>query len=290
MISIVIVSVDVGARTKLEQSICATIGIEYEIIIVDNRDGKLNIFEAYNVGAERSKYPFICFAHEDIAFCRQNWGNEIIEILNNSTIGLLGVIGSNFYPRVPIRWSHVPKVFYRGTFIQVYPDGHENKCDIRDDVGVATSEVVTVDGCFMATRKQIWEKFKFDENAYSSFHFYDRDYSMQIKILSKLKVVVAHNVLIKHFSLGSADSKWYHSSIIFFNKWKNKLPISVLPHNQKNNKTIIAEAAFRYVYSLMKIRIRSSFLLKFLFLCFKLDPFKRRNLFLLYKYFFHSSI
>ena len=61
-----------------------TIGIEYELIHIDNSEKKYTIFEAYNLGFSMSKFPNLCFMHDDLVFHTQNWGQIVNEyFLNN---------------------------------------------------------------------------------------------------------------------------------------------------------------------------------------------------------------
>ncbi|MEG2865326.1 MAG: glycosyltransferase, partial [Mucinivorans sp.] len=75
MISIIVCSVSPDKLSKLKANVEATIGVEYEFVVVDNREGKYSICQAYNIGAQRAKYPYLCFAHEDISFVvKYHWG------------------------------------------------------------------------------------------------------------------------------------------------------------------------------------------------------------------------
>ena len=81
MISIIICNRKKVLDPKLENNIKSTIGIEYEIINIDNSDNRYNIFQAYNKGIQKSKYPYICFMHDDILYHTVNWGKNIIDYL-----------------------------------------------------------------------------------------------------------------------------------------------------------------------------------------------------------------
>lgn len=52
MISIIICNRKKVLDPKLENNIKSTIGIEYEIINIDNSDNRYNIFQAYNKGIQ----------------------------------------------------------------------------------------------------------------------------------------------------------------------------------------------------------------------------------------------
>lgn len=59
MVSIIICSVSPLLLEDLKQNIAQTIGVEYEIIAIDNREKRWPIAKAYNYGAQQAKYPYL---------------------------------------------------------------------------------------------------------------------------------------------------------------------------------------------------------------------------------------
>ena len=110
MISIIICSRSNNIPLALQYSISATIGVEYELVVIDNSDNQFSIFQAYNIGVQKAKYPYICFLHEDVEFvCDEiGWGRELEEILSCTETGVVGLAGSDIVTRIPAPWS-----FYR---------------------------------------------------------------------------------------------------------------------------------------------------------------------------------
>jgi hypothetical protein len=49
------------------------IGCEYESIIIDNSENRYSIFEAYNLGIDKSKYEYLCLMHDDILIYTIEW-------------------------------------------------------------------------------------------------------------------------------------------------------------------------------------------------------------------------
>ena len=84
MISIIICSRNLGIDPKLSTNITSTIGCEYELIVIDNSQNKYSIFQAYNIGIEKSTSEIICFVHEDVLFHSKDWGKKLIEIFFKS--------------------------------------------------------------------------------------------------------------------------------------------------------------------------------------------------------------
>ncbi len=83
--------------TYLKENIRATIGVAFEIIPIINSGGRIGICEAYNIGARRSKFGMLCFMHEDVRMHTMSWGKIVSRILQDKSIGLLGVAGSIFF-------------------------------------------------------------------------------------------------------------------------------------------------------------------------------------------------
>ncbi|MFR9597332.1 MAG: glycosyltransferase, partial [Rikenellaceae bacterium] len=93
MVSIIVCSINPELAESFRENVLATIGVECEFIIFDNRGTGLGICEVYNRCAEQAKYDYLLFAHEDILFGTQNWGAIIIEKLSDPTTGAIGFAG-----------------------------------------------------------------------------------------------------------------------------------------------------------------------------------------------------
>ena len=79
MISLIVCSRSIDISDELKQNIQSTIGAEYELVAIDNSQNEYSIFSAYNEGVRRSKYPYLCFMHDDIIYHTQGWGLKVIE-------------------------------------------------------------------------------------------------------------------------------------------------------------------------------------------------------------------
>ena len=95
MISIIVCSINPDAAEKLKRNIAATIGnMEYEVIVFDNRTSGYGICKVYNSCAEKSRYDFLCFLHEDVQFDTIAWGEKIVRTLSEPECGAIGFAGS----------------------------------------------------------------------------------------------------------------------------------------------------------------------------------------------------
>lgn len=85
-----------------------TIGIENEIIVFDNSANKHSIFQAYNIGASKTKYEILCFVHDDLFLYDIRLGKKLLKHFEDSDIGLIGVAGTRFKSKYNSGWGCSP--------------------------------------------------------------------------------------------------------------------------------------------------------------------------------------
>lgn len=243
-----------------------TVGVPYEIIAIDNASARYGICQAYNQGAAQSQHPCLCFMHEDLVFHEQGWGGKVIEALKDNRLGLLGIMGSIAKSKAPSGWSLATDLgITRLNFIQRFLDGTSRRWLINPDNGVL-ADVVTLDGCWLCTRREVWQQIPFDEQTFRHFHFYDLDYSLQI-VQAGYRACVLYGVSIEHLSVGSLNKEWVREALIFNNKWKSALPVC-LPEIKPAELT---ETEFRtykqFVGRLIRNKYSRWITLKYLLVC-----------------------
>ena len=92
MISLIICSRSGNINSQLEDNLGETVGCDYELILIDNSENKYSIFQAYNLGIQRSTGEIICFVHDDIHMHTKNWGTILKNIfIENPKSGLIGI-------------------------------------------------------------------------------------------------------------------------------------------------------------------------------------------------------
>ena len=74
MISVLICSIDTELLNNVRTNIAETIGVPFEILYLDNRNEKKGICQVYNELAERARFPYLCFLHEDVILNANDWG------------------------------------------------------------------------------------------------------------------------------------------------------------------------------------------------------------------------
>ncbi len=226
MISIVVCSVNEHYFLSLQQNIADTIGVPYEIIRIDNRNNAYSICSAYNEGAAKAIFELICFAHEDIVFRTQNWGNKVINIFNeHARLGLLGIAGTTYKSAVPSGWAEAEERKFIN-LIQRYKYAPQKELHLYNNPqNNRYVRTVCVDGVWMCTRKKITDTISFDQKTFTGFHCYDLDFSLTVHQL--YDVAVSFDILIEHFSEGYHDKQWVAETLKLHEKWQNTLPVSI---------------------------------------------------------------
>ena len=219
MLTCIICSRHADISEGLKENISATIGCEYELVVIDNSENKYSMFSAYNEGVHRAKGSVLCFMHEDIYYHTIGWGNVVEnKFQKNTRIGLIGVLGSHYLPNC------ICNVGDSGLLSACYIN--DKKRIINNDQYMINgmAEVVVVDGMWLCIKRELFDSIRFDES-FDGFHLYDMDICMQINQLG-YKCVVINDILVEHYSLGGINDKFLENSRKFHEKWKNVLPIA----------------------------------------------------------------
>lgn len=247
-----------------------TIGVDHELIVIDNTENRYNIFQAYNLGIQQSRYPYLCFAHEDILFHTANWGQNCIKHFENNDIGLIATMGGTAFPSCPAPWWNNETLNQPYlNMIQRWGDRKPRKEWIREIIdekenvihqyhnpdGKEIADVVAVDGFFFCIKKELFSSCRFDDTTFDGFHCYDTDICFQVLEQGK-RVAVVFDILIEHFSLGDINLNWAESVEKLSDKWKNRLPFfSGNPDNQEKVSLYSYKALLTYCYWIRDLSI-----------------------------------
>lgn len=216
MITIIICTRTGVISETLKKNIATTIGCVYELVVLN---GGTSIFKAYNQGAEKAAHPILCFVHEDVEFMNQNWGLALATLVNEESIGLVGLAGSMYKSDIPSPWWLLDPPDFEFSFL---------KHSLTEDqpfwqLPAFKREVLVIDGVFIGCKKELVVNMPFDESCYNGFHFYDLDQSLQI-YFSGCKNYVTNEIHLLHQSTGKLNHTWIKNAILFHRKWKSKLP------------------------------------------------------------------
>lgn len=228
MLSIIICSRKADVSPELKENIAATVGCDFEWVVIDNSKNEYNIFQAYNEGVRRAQGDVLCFMHDDIMMHTQGWGSIVSGQLEDDSIGMIGVAGSHFMPKAPMYWWSSP-------YIAQYnweTDGGVTKKNVTVESFVGDlADVVVVDGLFFCIPRQLFSTLCFDDQSFDGFHAYDMDMSMQVQAMGK-RVCVTRSIIVEHFwSERQFQNKKYMALLdknmeIFYEKWKMHLPMA----------------------------------------------------------------
>ena len=233
MISIIICSRNKHLPENLLENIEDTIGVDYEIIAIDNSEQKHSIFSAYNLGVVQSKFSVLCFVHEDVFFHSKLWGEKIISHLSSQQTGIIGLAGSGFIPQIPTNWLRNERArnIIQSSKAENYITKHFL---LPENYTFLQKEVVALDGVFLCMRRDVFDHLRFDESL-GGFHAYDLDISIQ-SYMTGYKNYVVYDILVEHFSRGNFDKEYFVKTINVFKKWENHLPLSIKSLSDKAKK------------------------------------------------------
>jgi GT2 family glycosyltransferase len=256
MLSVIVCSRKKDLDENFVKNIQNTIGVSYEIINIDNSENKYSIFKAYNQGYKRSTKAYLCFVHDDVIFHSENWGARVIEHLQDTQTGIIGVAGGDLVPRVPSSWSTLISPSHN--IIESHKK-RKSELDITikpKDYNKSKRSTITLDGVFMCMRRGLMNEIKFDESL-KGFHCYDYDITLQ-SVVAGYKNYVMYDIKLEHFSGGKTNIEYFRNLISVFKKWEKYLPLigqNITDDERKN----IYEIEKRKLHQLTKKMVRKGF-------------------------------
>jgi hypothetical protein len=228
MISIIICARKEDIAPELRENIEATIGVPYEVIVIDNSRNEHTIFTAYNKGVSLSRFPILLFMHDDIHYHTANWGTKLEAHFSDEKVGAVGIAGTPYLSYTPGGWwsSGVGHLY----LLQTKPENGQTELENYFPEDSIAQEVVVLDGVWFCIRKKLFDSIRFDEDNFKGFHFYDVDTTLQV-FKAGYRLLCIRDILIHHQSMGKLDSKWVENAFIFHNKWKEHLPVAITSYN-----------------------------------------------------------
>lgn len=223
MISIIICSRKEKIDALLATNISRTIGVPYEVIVIDNSENKYSIFQAYNIGVERSQGKILCFMHDDVFFHTDDWGLKVLAHFRDEETGAIGVAGTPYATKMPGSW-------WGGDLVnqQLFAENKVISKTIGKSLGngeIPKAPAVLLDGVWICIPKALFKNIKFTEEHLDGFHFYDIDICLQV-IQQGYKIFTVFDVLIEHPSIGNLNRQWIKNALAINAIWSKKLPIS----------------------------------------------------------------
>lgn len=282
MISVIICSRGPDYRQETVASIAATIGVPYELIVVDNSAGQYGICAAYNKGAAESKYNVLCFAHEDISFRTADWGGVVARILADQSVGALGVAGGKWLVKAPGTWWSCGSRYLRINLSDQDRNTRHTQHTYTNPENKPLVDVAAVDGLWLCTRKEVWEKHPFDEQTFSDFHFYDVDFCASLH--PRYRVCVTFEIDITHYSRGSYNDSWMMSADRFYQKHVSQLPLGLSAVSSEEAQTLEHDICKSFLLQIIDRKLPARLGYKYLAACVRIRPFSRDTLWLVRHY------
>ena len=223
-LSLIICRYDETHFARLRENLRATLTTAPEVVAVDNRDNRHDIFSAYNEGLARATGELLCFLHEDLTFPDAGWDARAVAHFDaDAGLGMIGVAGARSLQVCPRSWK---QTYYPDDYAQALTehDGRDGTFGLGPD---GRRQVLLLDGLWMCVRRSVVEAhgLRFDESHYRGFHRYDYDFSMQV--LHHARVAVVGDIRPLHYSTGRRDRDWMAASVAFQRKWNGFLPCGV---------------------------------------------------------------
>lgn len=225
-ISIITCSCDNQKFSSFKENIASILGDEIQIIRI--QDAK-SIGEGYHRGVAQATGEFIIFCHDDIHILNDDLPEIIREDLKHYDI--VGVAGasrivegnwiSSGHPYVHGQVAHVIKGAPNKYQLSVYGLGRDS---------TIVKGIQALDGVFIAVRRSVLDKVRFDHRSFDGFHLFDLDFSSSA-FLKGFRMVVDHRIHILHQSMGKFDDVW----ALYFDRFNSKFATTL--SSRKNDMT-----------------------------------------------------
>ena len=200
-VSVIACSIDASRLARFERRMAAHLrDREHEVIVI--RDAA-SLCEGYRRGWERSRQPIVAFCHDDFAILSDDPFDEVERVLG--TADIVGLAGSTRASGPAVLWSGHP--YIHGWIAHPAPDGNGLNAAILSLRAGVIGGMQTLDGVFMAMRREVPERVGFDAATFDGFHFYDLDFCHRAA-LSGLRLAVTTNIVGLHESVGRFDAEF----------------------------------------------------------------------------------
>ena len=212
MISIAFCSIDSARAESIERHYRALLGHEpHEIIaITDAR----SLAEGYNRCLNQAHGDIVIFSHDDIEFLDPaTWLARLKAHLTE--FDLLGLAGTTKV--ISAAWAGAGPPYAFGQIGELDGSVEPFRVLIFAVPAPVVPGIQAVDGLFMAVRRNVIERIRFDEETFDGFHCYDTDFSFSAH-LAGFRLAVAADLPCLHASTGHFDQKWEHYAIRFAKK------------------------------------------------------------------------
>lgn len=202
MISVIFCSIDQAKADETVRQYSNMLGEEpHEIIVI--RDAR-SLAEAYNRGLKQAKGDIIVLSHDDIEFLQPStWLSKIKSHLNS--FDFIGLAGTT--KLIGPAWAMAGPPYNFGQVAEMNADGDPYRVLIFGTHLPVVPNIQAVDGLFMAFKRNVADRVRFDEEVFNGFHCYDIDFSFSA-YKAGFRLGVATDIPVLHASQGKFDGIW----------------------------------------------------------------------------------
>lgn len=153
---------------KYVQSLEIPEGYEVEILSVIDA---CSMASGYNEAMQASDAKYKIYLHQDVFIVKKDFLNMLLEIFQNPTIGMIGMVGVLKMPAHGIMWytDRIGKLYANTILESIIWSGMEFENTIQ--------EVEAIDGLLMATQYDLhWR-----DDLFTGWDFYDASQSMELR-------------------------------------------------------------------------------------------------------------
>jgi hypothetical protein len=225
MISIVTCYKNRTQQALQERNIAKTVGIEHEYLSIDGSVPSANFAAAYNEAVTRTRGDPIVFIEHDCFFMNERWGRALsAKFAADQALGIAGVAGTQYLFADKCSWTAAGRPYVKGRI--VYHLQNDDFFATVFSTEKVDSPVVVCDGCFMAVRRDLFSRCRFDEQTFSGQYFYNLDFCLQAR--GYATIVVTNEVTIKRRVQPLYDEQWRLAGEAFLRKNQAVLPASCI--------------------------------------------------------------
>ena len=217
MITFAYVSKD--KNCELERQLILSSGLEKCDVI---HSKERNFAKAYNSILKKSKTNIVVFVREDVEIQSKGWASKVVEMIEKSDFGIVGVVGSIIVPMSGLVWEKDEPLVGR-----IWYESYDPKNEHRFSEAFPSKliDVVTVDDAFIiVNKKKIKKTF---EKTYKDDSFYDLDFCLA-NYEKGVKIGVTFDVKIVKRKFNPHDESWLSNQKMFVSK-HNNLPFRLKP-------------------------------------------------------------
>lgn len=238
MLSVITCSIDPAKFDALQRNLAQLLANEpHEIIRVDDAR---SLCEGYNRGVARAAAAaeHFVFCHDDIEILSGDFLAKLKRHLR--AFDVIGVAGTDRV--VNPLWSALGPPHIHGQVAHYRPPPLDAfDVQIFSTPGRAVGNIQAMDGLFLAARRAVVERVRFDEQTFDGWHGYDVDWTFAAH-LGGFRLGVGCDIAVVHRSVGNIQEQaWHEYGRRFLKKYEGR----IVPAPRRKFQVAVARVATR---------------------------------------------